>query len=988
MALLADKTAQTAKGKIKDALNFTPYAHALTQLILDEDLETPLTIGIFGSWGTGKSTLMRMIEEHLKEAELDGKSERITHPIPFNAWRYSKEGALWRALLATVVNGIRKMDVVIDNKKLINQDTTPEIQIAKKRAERDAELDALIAKLYQTMTPPDLGSLSIDLADILDPTHSGGAQITLSLQDGLKLIDNINNKVTDQQKPASNGSEGATTNSLNPTEQPSAIADQIATLTQLRQQVRHTSALLTGQRVEFIEQFNDEFKRLMDTYVVEYGYLVIFVDDLDRCLPEKAVEILEAIKLFLDVEGCIFILAIDQDVVERGIQIRYGEVEGKSGSDERHKIDGRRYLEKIIQIPFVLPPISPRSMGEFIQSIAPKLPSPCKQIFIQGLVANPRHVKRAINIYTLLELLSNTLPVIKPVRLAKIVVLQQRFEDLYDSLRKKPALLIEWEQWLLGPLKNWPKIDVNQPQFAGIDPNSTQEPKDIFKEQLPELYDLTITNPEEFEALKALLTMRPATATDVLFSDLAPKDVHTYLYLASTVEESETHVAQAQSQPPPVEKSLDSIFEAVEEDNKEIYIVYSEMDEGQRSYITAALVRQLEELYATVASSDEIDSSVGNNLLWELAQHGFELYTQLFTNDDKRQEFEKRASTITKIEITPVAGEDLIPWELIYNDEPGVQPNQYAPNSAQRGIAQISSFWGGRYMLERPFASKNENLPRGTTSTRPTIHYIVDPTTPHTSYINTFMGLFNTANQITTLEGLRDSITRADADIYLIQGCCGVDNAGTWIKLDSKELLDDSINLSELVKVITKHFSLDELAELSFVLGVRVEDIYGSTLNSKARELTLYMQRRGRLNELTAAIREARPNVPMEFLSQEEVRLTRQQLNNWKLVPNQGNGNKLLFLNVDSSIVQHNDWAAWLDSFANLGFSGIIAPTIAPALERTADFLEFCLTNLIIAGLDVGTALLQARQQTWEDEFDPIGLYYAYYGRSDLMLKN
>ncbi|MCA9952960.1 MAG: hypothetical protein KDE48_25100, partial [Anaerolineales bacterium] len=771
MALLADKTAHTNKGKIKDALNFTPYAHALTQLILDEDLETPLTIGIFGSWGTGKSTLMRMIEEHLKEAELSGASERITHPIPFNAWRYSKEGALWRALLATVVNGIRKMDVVLDNKQSANQDTTPEIQIAKKRAERDAELDALIAKLYQTMTPPDLGSLSIDLADILDPTRSGGAQITLSLQDGLKLIDNINNKVTSLEKPTPNGSEATPANSSNSPELPAVAADQITTLSALRQQVRYTSALLTGQRIEFIEQFNDEFKKLMDTYVVEYGYLVIFVDDLDRCLPEKAVEILEAIKLFLDVEGCIFILAIDQDVVERGIQIRYGEIEGKSGSDERHKIDGRRYLEKIIQIPFVLPPISPRSMGEFIQSIAPKLPPPCKQIFIQGLVANPRHVKRAINIYTLLELLSETLPVIKPVRLAKIVVLQQRFEELYDTLRKKPVLLIEWEQWLLGPLKNWPEIDVNQPQFAAFDPNSTQDPKDFFMAQLPELSELTITSPEEFEALKALLTMRPATATDVLFSDLAAKDVHTYLYLASTVEESESHVTQAQSQTP-VEKNLDAIFEAVEEDNKEIYVVYSEMDEAQRSYITAAIVRQLEELYATMASSDEIDDNVGNNLLRALAQHGSELYTQLYTNDDKRQEFEKRAHTIRKIEIAPVAGEDLIPWELIYNDDPA------AP--------QINPFWGGRYMIERPFAS-NKNLPKVTESTRPTIHYIVDPTTPNTSYINTFMELFKTANQITTLEALRDSITQAQADIYFIQGCCGVDNAGTWIKLDSKE---------------------------------------------------------------------------------------------------------------------------------------------------------------------------------------------------------
>ena len=54
--------------------------------------------------------------------------------------------------------------------------------------------------------------------------------------------------------------------------------------------------------------------------------LVVFIDDLDRCMPEKAIEVLEAIKLFLDVQGCIFVLGLDQEVIARGIELKYREL--------------------------------------------------------------------------------------------------------------------------------------------------------------------------------------------------------------------------------------------------------------------------------------------------------------------------------------------------------------------------------------------------------------------------------------------------------------------------------------------------------------------------------------------------------------------------------------------------------------------------------------------------------------------------------------
>lgn len=101
--------------------------------------------------------------------------------------------------------------------------------------------------------------------------------------------------------------------------------------------------------------------------------LLFLIDDLDRCLPEKAVEMLESIKLFLDVEGCAFVLAVDDEVVERGIIHRYRDYlfQGKQadGSDvvlSKMPITGTEYLEKIIQLPFRLPLPSPAEIRIFL----------------------------------------------------------------------------------------------------------------------------------------------------------------------------------------------------------------------------------------------------------------------------------------------------------------------------------------------------------------------------------------------------------------------------------------------------------------------------------------------------------------------------------------------------------------------------------------------------------------------------------------------
>ena len=89
------------------------------------------------------------------------------------------------------------------------------------------------------------------------------------------------------------------------------------------------------------------------------GVLVVFIDDLDRCLPAKAVQVLEAVKLFLDKPGCVFVLGAHTDVVQQAVAGFYRDsgVVGESAKE---------YLEKIIQLRFDLPPIVTDTMKGYL----------------------------------------------------------------------------------------------------------------------------------------------------------------------------------------------------------------------------------------------------------------------------------------------------------------------------------------------------------------------------------------------------------------------------------------------------------------------------------------------------------------------------------------------------------------------------------------------------------------------------------------------
>ena len=453
----------------EDRFGFCRYRDALIRVVRSSD--TPLTVGIFGPWGSGKTSLMKLVQEDLPRQAGQGHWRAL--PVWFNAWQYDRDEALWRALILTVLDGLRL-------------DAPPD---------QTEALDRVEESLYRSVEWEDLGKWTIDWARALEGTARGATQLALALIPGAVPLAGIIEQLWSLLRGES------------------ATDDQIRQATQA---VRREAQKYRREQLRSLEQFQRDFARLVRERALDHNKrLVVFIDDLDRCLPEKAIEVLETLKLFLSAEGCFFFVAADRDVIEQGIRVKYqsflvSSAEGLSEADvaRRIPITGRDYIEKIVQLPFSLPLLERPGVRSFIEQAYPDL-SACAPICAAGLEPNPRKVKRTLN---LLRLLLGLAPdTIDLALLAKVVIIQNRYPDLYAHLFDYPLLLQELERYF-----------IQRGHVSSPPPES-----DLQKQTLYKLRDTYIHH----KALQDMLWLPP------LFDDLSREQVERYLYLTRATSE-------------------------------------------------------------------------------------------------------------------------------------------------------------------------------------------------------------------------------------------------------------------------------------------------------------------------------------------------------------------------------------------------------------------------------------------------------------------
>lgn len=328
----------------EDLFNINTHIECLSTFITT--CKTPITISIQGSWGSGKTSFMNLVQKSLN------KNDVID--IWFNTWQFSqfdKNSNLSIALMTVMANSL------------------------KEQTDNDAGPERL-KQFSSTLKSAALLATSVALETMIST----------------RAAESLNSLA--ERK-----------------------ADEMTNL------------------VHSIENLKKQFQKMIDDRLNATGKdrVVIFVDDLDRLDPVRAIELLEALKLFLDCEHCVFVLAIDYDVVCRGVAQKY-----KFTAEEMDK--GRSFFDKIIQVPFKLPIASydihryiKQCLADINVEVAEQELDIYEELIRTSMGTNPRAMKRLFNAFLLLNIMVsiNNLQVDKKLLFAALC-LQFLSDDLYN----------------------------------------------------------------------------------------------------------------------------------------------------------------------------------------------------------------------------------------------------------------------------------------------------------------------------------------------------------------------------------------------------------------------------------------------------------------------------------------------------------------------------------------------------------------------------
>jgi len=318
--LMNDKPFEGESKEMKDfdQLNLMHYADVLGAFI--KECDTPMTIGLQGDWGIGKSTLLNMLR-----VELPTNSFPI---VDFNTWQYS----------------------------LFGQDDYLGL----------SAINAMLALLKERF-------------DIKPDPESGWGKANKKVKGALKTLKFGFGPITiDPQKFNEDDSN----------------TDPIADIpyVDISEQMKELKKLFE----EIIGQIKNEKKNIKK--------IIFFIDDIDRVRPVKALELLESLKNFFDVKDCVFVLAVDYEVVQMGMAEKLGI--------DLQKTSGKSFFDKIINLPFSMPTQS-YSLDKYLNNLMnqekyKKVGLSFKsmkdvdwvqmaQIATCTIGKNPRSIKRAVN---------------------------------------------------------------------------------------------------------------------------------------------------------------------------------------------------------------------------------------------------------------------------------------------------------------------------------------------------------------------------------------------------------------------------------------------------------------------------------------------------------------------------------------------------------------------------------------------------------------
>jgi predicted KAP-like P-loop ATPase len=386
---------------------FKTIAEVLAGL-LAEPHQSALVLGLHGAWGSGKSTLMDALEAALRKNDPDAIF------IPFNAWKYQNREVLWRALILRVLDTLR-----------LELRRWPEPE----RKQKESEIAELERSLYASFAVSETGALRVNWTGLATETI-----LTVMRVAGGGLVGGLI------------GQAGAALRTFFDSKDKGGGEKDVAESIQRAAGILHREVVERNvEQVKAIDQFLERYQDLTEALGKDNRRIYVLIDDLDRCLPDEALTIFEAIKLFLDSPQCRYVVAIDRGMIRRGLSLRYKEAPEAVDPDE--------YIEKTISLSFDLPQLQVDQARVLLEASGLRTitegADPWHDAIIAALGTNPRRIKRVANTLRVMRALAThggkTLSEAESSLLLKMGLIAYRNSAVFDQIRRDPKLATEMQ---------------------------------------------------------------------------------------------------------------------------------------------------------------------------------------------------------------------------------------------------------------------------------------------------------------------------------------------------------------------------------------------------------------------------------------------------------------------------------------------------------------------------------------------------------------
>lgn len=524
----------------RDFLNFSGVAETVAEIIV-QARGRPISIGLSGAWGVGKSSMIRLTRDSLAKRErLEGEREFVF--VEFNAWLYQGYDDARAALMEVIATKLEE-----------------EAQNRKKGIDKAKDLFRRVNWLRAAkLTAGSALALSLGLSPVglIGDAWSYGRKIWKGAAD---------------EKTATGASETG-----------------IKLGEESRELIKEKSEATPPQEIHALR---DSFESTLEEMNVT---LVVLIDDLDRCLPETTISTLEAIRLFLFLRNAAFVIAADTDMIKHAVRRHFEGV-----TDDKLVIN---YFDKLIQVPIRVPQLGTQEVRAYLmllfiensdldeelkETLRDKIVEQLKQTWrgkrvdrafletlhdsyppkligqldsaeklaplmtsASGILGNPRLIKRFLNALSIRMAISRAQGVgVDEAVLAKMLLFERLGNaDAYGQILSavsrsdfgRPTLLAEWEEavhanneldldppWNGTFVEEWLRLP---PRLAELDLRGVLyvsreyaplvTPEDRLSSESADLLAALLKHPDVASGLKGRLSKLPRAETSVILDKL------------------------------------------------------------------------------------------------------------------------------------------------------------------------------------------------------------------------------------------------------------------------------------------------------------------------------------------------------------------------------------------------------------------------------------------------------------------------------------